>query len=93
MKSARILIVDDEPSIRQSLTGVLEDEGYTCNSVESGEECLLELARQPYAIVLLDVWLPGLDGLETLQQIQEIAEPERPADQDHKKQDQCLGIG
>ena len=78
MKPARILVVDDEPSIRQSLTGVLEDEGYTCYAVESGEECLLELARQPYAIVLLDVWLPGLDGMETLQQIQEIAEPERP---------------
>ena len=78
MKSPRILIVDDEPAIRQSLTGVLEDEGYTCYSVESGEESLLELARQPYEIVLLDVWLPGLDGLETLQQIQEIAEPERP---------------
>ena len=78
MKSARILIVDDEPSIRQSLTGVLEDEGYSCYSVESGEECLLELARQPYEIVLLDVWLPSLDGMETLQQIQEIAEPERP---------------
>ena len=78
MKSGRILIVDDEPSIRQSLTGVLEDEGYTCYSVESGEECLLELARQPYAVVLLDVWLPGLDGMETLQQIQEIAETERP---------------
>ena len=78
MKSARILIVDDEPSIRQSLTGVLEDEEYTCYSVESGEECLLELARQRYEIVLLDVWLPGLDGMETLQQIQEIAEPDRP---------------
>jgi two-component system nitrogen regulation response regulator NtrX len=78
LKAARILVVDDEPSIRQSLTGVLEDEGYVCSSVESGEECLLELARQQYEIVLLDVWLPGLDGLETLQQIEEIAAPERP---------------
>jgi two-component system nitrogen regulation response regulator NtrX len=78
LKAARILIVDDEPSIRESLTGVLEDEGYTCSSVESGEECLLELARQRYEIVLLDVWLPGLDGLETLQQIEEIGATERP---------------
>jgi len=78
VKPARILIVDDEPSIRESLTGVLEDEGYVCYSVESGEECLLELARHSYEIVLLDVWLPGLDGLETLQQIEEIAAPERP---------------
>jgi two-component system nitrogen regulation response regulator NtrX len=78
LKPARILIVDDEPSIRESLTGVLEDEGYSCSSVESGEECLLELARQRYEIVLLDVWLPGLDGLETLQQIEEIGAAERP---------------
>lgn len=76
---ARILIVDDEPAIRQSLSGVLEDEGYECYAVESGEECLLQLARESYDIVLLDVWLPGMDGLETLQRIEEIPEPERPS--------------
>jgi two-component system nitrogen regulation response regulator NtrX len=78
MKRTRILVVDDEPGIRESLAGVLEDEGYICSAVASGEECLNELARQPYDLVLLDVWLPGMDGLETLERIQEIPFPDRP---------------
>jgi two-component system nitrogen regulation response regulator NtrX len=78
MKRTRILVVDDEPGIRESLTGVLEDEGYICSAVASGEACLEELARQAYELVLLDVWLPGMDGLETLERIQEIPLPDRP---------------
>jgi two-component system nitrogen regulation response regulator NtrX len=78
MRKSRILVVDDEPGIRQSLCGVLEDEGYACHAVESGESCLEELARQPYDVVLLDVWLPGMDGLETLARIQEIPSADRP---------------
>ena len=64
-----VLIVDDEPAIRQSLKGVLEDEGYKTAAVDSGEACLGALKKQPYDVVLLDVWLPGLDGLETLERI------------------------
>ncbi len=78
MRRTRILVVDDEPGIRESLTGVLEDEGYVCSAVARGEECLEELARQAYDLVLLDVWLPGMDGLETLERIQEIPFPDRP---------------
>ena len=78
MRNARVLIVDDEPGIRESLKGVLEDEGYTCQAVESGEACLEELARHSYEVVLLDVWLPGIDGMETLARIQEIAFDDRP---------------
>ena len=78
MKKARILIVDDEPGIRQSLLGVLEDEGFSATAVETGEQCLEELARQTYDAVLLDVWLPGIDGMETLARIQEIPFGHRP---------------
>jgi two-component system nitrogen regulation response regulator NtrX len=78
MKPVRILIVDDEPDIRRSLSGVLEDEGYAAHAVESGEACLDELGRQPFELVLLDVWLPGMDGMETLTRIQETPLPERP---------------
>lgn len=78
MKSTRVLIVDDEPGIRDSLRGVLEDEGCECNTVESGEQCLQELARGSYDAVLLDVWLPGMDGMETLARIQEIPIEDRP---------------
>jgi two-component system nitrogen regulation response regulator NtrX len=57
---------------------VLEDEGYSCHAVESGELCLEELARHSYEVVLLDVWLPGVDGMETLARIQEIPFDDRP---------------
>src|SRR5216110_1358749 len=67
-----ILIVDDEPGIRQSLKGVLEDEGYKASVAESGEACIESLRKRPFDVVLLDVWLPGMDGLETLEKVREI---------------------
>ena len=67
-----ILIVDDESGIRQSLKGVLEDEGYRTSLAETGEACLEILHKQTQDVVLLDVWLPGIDGLETLQKIREL---------------------
>ena len=76
--SARVLIVDDEPGIRQSLRGVLQDEGYSVHTVDSGEACLDDLTRQNREVILLDVWLPGMDGLETLSRIQEIPLEDRP---------------
>jgi len=78
MKRTRILVVDDEPGIRQSLAGVLEDEGYQVTAVESGERCLEELTGQAYGLVLLDVWLPGIDGMDALARIQETPLPDRP---------------
>jgi two-component system, NtrC family, nitrogen regulation response regulator NtrX len=69
----KILIVDDETGIRESLQGVLADEGYETASVESGEECLKLLRREhSFEVVLLDIWLPGMDGLETLERIREL---------------------
>src|SRR3989441_3037326 len=61
----RILIVDDEPGIRQSLKGVFEDEGFQTEAVSSGEECLKKLEQTAYDLVLLAIWLPGMDGTET----------------------------
>src|SRR5271166_5523469 len=66
-----ILIVDDEPGIRQSLKGVLEDEGFKASMAESGEAGLEILAKHAFDVVLLDVWLPGIDGLEALEKIRE----------------------
>ena len=71
----RILIVDDESAIRQSLQGVLEDEGYEAHVAESGEACLESLRRRTFDIVLLDIWLPGADGLEILENIRELDNP------------------
>jgi len=78
MKQQRILVVDDEPDICQSLGGVLEDEGYLAESAASGEACLARLGASPFELVLLDVWLPGMDGMEVLARIQEIPFGERP---------------
>src|SRR5687768_9758975 len=66
-----ILIVDDEPGVRSALGGVLRDEGYEVDAVDSGELCLERLARQEYDVVLLDIWLPGMDGLATLARMRE----------------------
>ena len=66
-----ILIVDDEPGIRQSLTSILREEGYRVEAVATGEDCLAAMKRQPFDLVLLDVWLPGIDGLETLRRLKE----------------------
>jgi two-component system nitrogen regulation response regulator NtrX len=78
MRRRRILVVDDEPGIRQSLSGVLEDEGYAVEAVESGEACLAALPGADFELVLLDIWLPGVDGMEVLARIQEMPFSERP---------------
>jgi two-component system nitrogen regulation response regulator NtrX len=66
-----ILIVDDEPGVRSALGGVLRDEGYDVAAVDSGEACLERLASQVYDVVLLDIWLPGMDGIATLARMRE----------------------
>src|SRR5438477_5145601 len=66
-----ILIVDDERGIRETLSAVLRDEGFTPDAVATGEECLRAIGRRAYGCVLLDVWLPGINGLETLRLLRE----------------------
>jgi len=67
-----ILIVDDEPGIRETLRGVLEDEGFEVETAASGEECLEKTLTNHYACILLDIWLgDGIDGLETLRKLRE----------------------
>src|SRR6187431_3184534 len=66
-----ILIVDDEPGVRSSLSGVLRDEGYSVEAVSTGEACLDRLTRGPIDLIVLDVWMPGMDGLATLAKLRE----------------------
>src|SRR5918995_2393232 len=66
-----VLIVDDEAGVRSALSGVLRDEGYAVDAVESGEACLDRVARAPYDVIILDIWLPGMDGLATLARLRE----------------------
>jgi len=75
---ARILVIDDEAGIRQSLRGILEDEGYGVAEAETGEAGLEMLdAGLAADLVFLDIWLPGLDGLGVLSRIKE-DRPELP---------------
>ncbi len=68
---SRVLIVDDEPGVRSSLMGVLRDEGYDVESAESGEACLDKAVRRAFDVIVLDIWLPGMDGLATLTRLRE----------------------
>jgi two-component system nitrogen regulation response regulator NtrX len=70
-----LLVVDDEAGIRESLSSILKDEGYLVDAVSSGEEALHRAAASDFEVVLLDVWLPGIDGLQTLGRIQAMQRP------------------
>jgi two-component system, NtrC family, nitrogen regulation response regulator NtrX len=73
--SPKILIVDDEAGIRESLSSILRDERYSVEAVESAELALERLASGAVEVVLLDVWLPGMDGMEALSRIQSLPQP------------------
>ncbi|MEA3435807.1 MAG: sigma-54 dependent transcriptional regulator [Thermodesulfobacteriota bacterium] len=64
-----ILIVDDEPSILQSLGGLLSDEGFEIITASNGYEALKIIDKESPDLVLLDIWMPGIDGIETLKEI------------------------
>jgi two-component system nitrogen regulation response regulator NtrX len=66
-----VLVVDDERDIRETLRGILEDEGYKVLLAESGEAGLEQLKNRACDVVLLDIWLPGMDGLDTLERIRQ----------------------
>jgi two-component system nitrogen regulation response regulator NtrX len=69
--SHKILVVDDEKSILDSLAGILSDEGYTPVCVGTAEKALEYLDEETVELVLLDIWMPGMDGLEALQLMKE----------------------
>ncbi len=64
-----VLIVDDEPSILQSLGGLLADEGFEVMTAFNGYEALKIVDSESPDLILLDIWMPGMDGMETLREI------------------------
>ena len=70
-ESYNILLVDDEESIRTTLAGVLSDEGYKVVTASDGESGIKEISSGDIDLVLLDIWMPGIDGLEVLKTIKE----------------------
>ena len=68
MTQAHILVVDDEPDIRELVQEILEDEGYTVSTAENGEAARTAFARDPFSLVLLDIWMPDVDGITLLKE-------------------------
>jgi two-component system nitrogen regulation response regulator NtrX len=77
MSHEEILVVDDERNIRSSLEGILRDEGYRVRGVASGEELLRQIQQAVPDLVILDVWLPGMDGIQALTELKRVY-PELP---------------
>ncbi len=69
MANERILVVDDEKSIRATLAAILNDEGYRPLAVGSGPEALARIGEEVPDLVILDIWLPDVDGIDTLAEI------------------------
>ncbi len=64
-----VLIVDDEGSIRESLSEIFKDEGYYVLTSSSGEEAIETVKEQSPDLIFLDIWLSGIDGIQTLEEI------------------------
>lgn len=72
-RKGKILIVDDEETMRRSLADILRLEGYSVQSASNGEAALLVLAKETIDLVLLDLKMPGMDGLEVMRNASNIA--------------------
>jgi DNA-binding NtrC family response regulator len=65
-KPARILVVDDDKNIRESLKTILSDEGYTVDVAANGNEAIRKAESTAYNVALIDIRLPDIDGIELL---------------------------
>ena len=68
-KQPLVLVVDDEQSIRNTLSGIFEDENYRTVTAEDGPSAIDIVEQFSPDLVFLDIWMPGLDGIETLEKI------------------------
>ncbi len=70
---SKVLIVDDERSIRHTLRDILEFEKYEVDEAADGMECLVKVKQNPYDVIILDIKMPKMDGMDALDKIQELA--------------------
>jgi signal transduction histidine kinase/CheY-like chemotaxis protein len=74
LSGAKILVVDDEPAIRQFLSRVLADEGHKVETVDNASDALDRIKRKRYNLILLDIKMPGMSGIELYKRVREIAQ-------------------
>ncbi len=72
-RKKKILIVEDEAVVRESVRDWLEEDGYEVECVESGEEALDKMKEEKFGVVVLDIRLPGMDGWQVYDQVREVA--------------------
>ncbi len=70
--SDEILVVDDEAPFREDIAEILREEGYSCHTVETGEDALEWVRDHPPDVVLCDIVMPGMSGVEVLERLEEI---------------------
>ena len=68
----KIMIVDDEPYVIESVKTILELEGYEVIGAESGADCMEKLKKEPVDLILMDFFMPGMDGRMVIEKIREI---------------------
>jgi two-component system, NtrC family, response regulator AtoC len=71
-RKIRVLVVDDEEIVRESLLGWLEKDGYTVDTAPDGRTALARIQAEPWSIVLLDLKMPGMDGMQVLEEAKKI---------------------
>ena len=71
-KEMKILLVEDEPSVRKGVKEWLTDDGYSIESVETGEQALERVKKEPYGVIVLDLRLPDIDGLQVFEQAKKL---------------------
>ena len=74
---AKILIVDDDKSIRKTLKDILEFEKYVVDEAVDGLDCIVKIKQQSYDVIILDVKMPRMDGMEAIEKIQNLT-PDTP---------------
>jgi len=68
-RAARVLVVDDEPGMRETLVDILEGVGYEVSEASDGQRAVSQVRNQPVDVVVMDVQMPNCDGVQALQQM------------------------